>query len=80
MRAGRRSWACWSTRRPGTGGRSRGWGGRFRPRSCSGCGLRDGPKPLHVRAWTCGQCGAVHDRDINAARNILDEGRRIASG
>ena len=46
---------------------------------CSGCGRRDGPKPLHVRAWTCGRCGAVHDRDVNAARNILDEGRRITA-
>ncbi|GAA1782272.1 hypothetical protein GCM10009735_11240 [Actinomadura chokoriensis] len=44
---------------------------------CSHCGHRDGPKPLHVRHWNCGQCGAGHDRDVNAARNILDEGRRI---
>lgn len=43
---------------------------------CSQCGRRDGPKPLHVRTWTCGQCEAVHDRDVNAARNILAEGRR----
>ncbi|GAA1809353.1 RNA-guided endonuclease TnpB family protein [Actinomadura chokoriensis] len=47
---------------------------------CSHCGHRDGPKPLHVRHWTCGRCAAVHDRDVNAARNILDEGRRIAPG
>ncbi|WP_034516557.1 RNA-guided endonuclease InsQ/TnpB family protein [Actinomadura rifamycini] len=47
---------------------------------CSGCGYRDGPKPLHVRHWTCGHCGAGHDRDVNAARNILHEGRRITSG
>jgi putative transposase len=31
-------------------------------------------KPLHVRTWTCG-CGTVHDRDVNAARNILAAGR-----
>jgi putative transposase len=56
--------------------------GRAFPSSqiCSDCGHRDGPKPLHVRAWACGQCGTAHDRDVNAARNILDEGRRIASG
>ncbi|WP_318784631.1 RNA-guided endonuclease TnpB family protein [Actinomadura algeriensis] len=56
--------------------------GRTFPSSqlCSGCGYRDGRKPLHVRHWTCTECGAVHDRDVNAARNILDEGRRIASG
>ena len=47
---------------------------------CSCCGHRDGPKPLHVRAWTCNRCGAVHDRDVNAARNILNEGRRITTG
>jgi putative transposase len=46
---------------------------------CSHCGRRDGPKPLHVRAWVCGGCGAEHDRDVNAARNILDEGRRITT-
>ena len=46
---------------------------------CSGCGFRDGPKPLHVRQWTCGACGTVHDRDHNAARNILVEGRRIVA-
>jgi putative transposase len=51
--------------------------GRFEPTSqvCSACGVKDGPKPLHVREWTCGQCGTVHDRDVNAARNILAAGR-----
>ncbi|MFF3735702.1 zinc ribbon domain-containing protein [Streptomyces sp. NPDC002476] len=55
--------------------------GRFEPTSqlCSQCGVKDGPKPLHVRVWTCGAsgacgacgaCGAVLDRDINAAVNI----------
>jgi putative transposase len=46
---------------------------------CSVCGFRDGPKPLHVREWTCGECGTVHDRDHNAARNVLSEGRRIVA-
>lgn len=41
---------------------------------CSTCGAIDGPKPLAVRSWTC-HCGAVHDRDLNAARNILAAGR-----
>ncbi|MFD4608671.1 RNA-guided endonuclease InsQ/TnpB family protein [Streptomyces sp. NPDC058440] len=51
--------------------------GRFEPTSqvCSVCGVKDGPKPLHVREWTCGACGTVHDRDQNAARNILAAGR-----
>jgi len=51
--------------------------GRFVPSSqvCSACGVKDGPKPLSVRTWTCGACGAVHDRDVNAARNILAAGQ-----
>jgi putative transposase len=46
--------------------------GRFVPTSqtCSACGVRDGPKPLHVRAWQCPGCGAWLDRDINAAVNV----------
>lgn len=46
---------------------------------CSVCGFRDGPKPLGVREWVCTECGTVHDRDHNAARNILFEGRRIVA-
>ncbi|MFI9319981.1 RNA-guided endonuclease InsQ/TnpB family protein [Kitasatospora aureofaciens] len=42
---------------------------------CSACGHRDGPKPLHVREWACGACGVLHDRDLNAARNILAAGQ-----
>ncbi|WP_371575522.1 RNA-guided endonuclease InsQ/TnpB family protein [Streptomyces sp. NBC_01314] len=46
--------------------------GRFTPTSqvCSACGAKDGPKPLHIRTWTCAACGAVHDRDHNAAKNV----------
>ncbi|MFE5091452.1 RNA-guided endonuclease TnpB family protein [Streptomyces sp. NPDC056638] len=44
---------------------------------CSACGYRDGPKPLHVRAWICSACGTRHDRDHNAGQNIKHEGRRI---
>ncbi|MFD4758879.1 RNA-guided endonuclease InsQ/TnpB family protein [Streptomyces sp. NPDC058439] len=46
--------------------------GRFEPTSqvCCVCGVQDGPKPLHVRVWECGACGAVLDRDINAAVNV----------
>jgi putative transposase len=56
--------------------------GRWFPSSqiCSGCGVKDGPKPLSVRAWTCAGCGTVHDRDVNAARNIRLEGRKVAAG
>ncbi|WP_107094893.1 RNA-guided endonuclease InsQ/TnpB family protein [Streptomyces chattanoogensis] len=51
--------------------------GRFEPTSqvCSTCGVKDGPKPLHVREWTCRECGTVHDRDDNAAQNTLAAGR-----
>jgi len=38
---------------------------------CSVCGVLDGPKPLSVRQWECGSCGALLDRDFNAAVNIL---------
>lgn len=46
--------------------------GRFEPSSktCSGCGHRLAELPLAVRSWTCHECGAEHDRDINAAINI----------
>ncbi len=46
--------------------------GRFEPTSqtCSACGVKDGPKPLHVREWQCGACGARLDRDVNAAVNV----------
>ena len=51
--------------------------GRFEPTSqvCSACGVKDGPKPLEVRTWACAACGTVHDRDVNAAKNILALGR-----
>jgi len=54
--------------------------GRFEPTSqaCSGCGVKDGPKPLAIREWQCAQCSTVHDRDVNAARNIRKLG--VAAG
>ena len=42
---------------------------------CSACGVSDGKKPLSVRSWMCAGCGAAHDRDVNAAKNILAAGR-----
>ena len=45
---------------------------RWEPTSqrCSSCGQLGGKKPLNVREWVCMHCGAVHDRDVNAAINI----------
>lgn len=54
--------------------------GRWEPTSqvCSACGVKDGPKPLDVRSWTCAACGTLHDRDVNAARNIKRTGQVTA--
>lgn len=43
---------------------------------CSACGVIAATMPLHVREWGCG-CGARHDRDVNAARNILAAGLAV---
>ncbi len=44
---------------------------------CNKCGHKDCKKPLHIREWTCPNCGSTNDRDINASKNILKEGLRI---
>ncbi|MXQ62457.1 IS200/IS605 family element transposase accessory protein TnpB [Actinomadura rayongensis] len=41
---------------------------------CSACGRKAAMMPLNVRAWACPSCGTLHDRDVNAAKNILAAG------
>ena len=41
---------------------------------CSVCGYIVDKLPLSVRAWSCPECGTTHDRDVNAARNVLTAG------
>lgn len=53
---------------------------RYTSRACSSCGSLSGPKGvngLRVRVWTCSECGDSHDRDVNAARNIVRLGSRM---
>ncbi|WP_244438772.1 RNA-guided endonuclease InsQ/TnpB family protein [Paraburkholderia dilworthii] len=58
----------------------------FSTQTCSSCGALPDSRPkgiagLGIRDWTCIDCGAVHDRDVNAARNILARGHaRLAGG
>jgi putative transposase len=53
--------------------------GRFFPSSqlCSECGCRHAGLTLKDREWVCEDCGCVHDRDLNASYNILNEGLRL---
>ncbi|QTQ40851.1 IS200/IS605 family element transposase accessory protein TnpB (plasmid) [Lactobacillus taiwanensis] len=44
-------------------------------RICSKCSYNSGPKPLEVRQWMCPKCHTQHDRDINAAINILNKAK-----
>ncbi len=52
---------------------------RFFPSSkrCGNCGFVIDKLPLSIRKWTCPECGTIHDRDINAARNILAAGQAV---
>jgi IS605 OrfB family transposase len=58
----------------------------YTTQTCSSCGERPDSRPngiagLGIREWTCSACGDTHDRDINAAKNILALGhQRLAGG
>ena len=58
----------------------------YTTQTCSDCGTLPNSRPkgiagLGIREWTCSECGSVHDRDVNAARNILARGHaRLAVG
>ncbi|MBP8204771.1 MAG: transposase, partial [Giesbergeria sp.] len=58
----------------------------YTTQTCSCCGVIPVSSPkgragLRIREWTCSECGAEHDRDVNAAKNILAAGlRRLAEG
>lgn len=52
---------------------------RWTSRTCSSCQARSGPQGiagLGMRHWVCSNCGTSHDRDVNAAKNILNVGRK----
>ena len=55
---------------------------KFTTQTCSACGLRPESRPrgiagLGIREWVCSDCGVLHDRDINAAQNILKLGLSV---
>lgn len=46
---------------------------------CSDCGHVVSALPLHIREWGCPECGGVHDRDLNASKNILAAGQAVTA-
>jgi putative transposase len=48
-------------------------------KTCSSCGSIQTKMPLNIREWTCPDCGANHDRDVNAAKNILAVGTTVSA-
>ncbi|MEV0056412.1 RNA-guided endonuclease TnpB family protein [Saccharopolyspora shandongensis] len=48
-------------------------------KTCSACGKLTELLPLHARTWTCSGCGATHDRDVNAAKNIRAAGLAVSA-
>ena len=48
-------------------------------KTCSACGHQLAELSLSTRQWTCPSCGARHDRDVNAAKNILAAGLAVTA-
>lgn len=48
-------------------------------KTCSACGAKVESLPLSVREWTCETCGVVHDRDVNAALNLMAAGHAVTA-
>jgi putative transposase len=46
---------------------------------CNDCGYVIAALPLSIREWTCPECGTIHDRDVNAARNVLAAGHAVSA-
>ena len=46
---------------------------------CSACGHTVPKMPLNIREWVCPECGSIHDRDVNAARNVLAAGLAVSA-
>src|SRR5690606_3114492 len=58
---------------------------KYTTQTCSSCGSLPASRPrgiagLGIREWTCVNCGAVHDRDVNAAKNIVQNYLHFAEG
>ncbi|MGC9008291.1 MAG: RNA-guided endonuclease InsQ/TnpB family protein [Halothiobacillaceae bacterium] len=49
-------------------------------KTCSSCGTVQEKMPLAIRQWACPDCGTTHDRDVNAARNLLAYGLAVLNG
>src|ERR1041385_4885869 len=78
MWAGGNCFARWSTKRDGMGARSAlSISHSPSAKRCSVCGHELDSLSLAVREWTCPVCGAVHDRDVNAACNTKAEGLAV---
>ena len=48
-------------------------------KQCSACGALQDSMPLNIREWMCPGCGEIHDRDVNAAKNILAAGLAVSA-